>query len=96
MGIVSSDVKRTEIKTQNLTTEQEKENDAVKHLDPFIEQKIMRKEFDENYQKLKKLIAKAKDDVVQIHKDMNSRDSTIVQDITQYIDEIVHSVQLLD
>lgn len=56
----------------------------------------MRKEFEDSYKKLKKLIVKARADVVQIHKDMNSRDSTIVQDITSYIDEIAHSVQTIE
>ena len=44
---------------------------------------------------LKERIQKARDDVVSIHKAMNKRDSTIVQDITQAIDEIVHNVVTL-
>ena len=46
--------------------------------------------------KLKERIQAAQEEVVAIHKSMNKRDSTLVQDITQSIDDIVHSVISLD
>ena len=41
-------------------------------------------------------ITKIKDEIVDIHKFMNKRDSTLVQDITQSIDDIVHSILTLE
>lgn len=61
-----------------------------------MEQKLARQEFEKDYENLKDRIERAQLDVISIHKSMNKRDSTIVQDITQSIDEIVHSVISLE
>ena len=75
---------------------QETDSTVKQHLDQYADQKKHIKEFKETCEELDNMIKDAREDLVQIHKSMNNRDSKLVQDITQQIDDIVHSIITLD
>ena len=56
----------------------------------------MRKIFEDDCTKMIEQISDVKKDIVGLHKAMNKRDSTLVQDITQSMDDIVHSIFILE
>ena len=48
--------------------------------------------FEYDYDRLSGRLQEAQELVVQIHSQMNTRDSTIVKDIKEKIDDVVHTV----
>ena len=68
------------------------EIEEEKHFDPFMEQRLQQNQFQLEAKKLEQRILEAKKGVIEIHKKMNKRDSNVVQDISELIENIVHGV----
>ena len=84
--------KKTEAGKQDMMGEHGNEHDMKSIDPPFAEQKQLRNQFDDIFKEVTGMLRQAEEDVKTVHKTMNARDSTIVQDITSQIDNIVHSI----